>query len=134
MTATRTLRSYVAINRASLLRWCEEKWNQPKLLPSPPLDTIAPPLDLTQLASESFLREPFSWSLSPTGPDSGDDWWAVKASRGNGGKDVWIVHQANYLTVIPSLPIGEEYVMQRSSSPLAPPHHPSPLLLSQVCR
>jgi hypothetical protein len=125
MTATRSLRSYVAMNRASLLRWCEGKWKDHNPLPheSAPREPPPPPLDLTQLASQSFLSEPFSWSLSLTAeedPRLGHDWWAVKASRGNGGKDVWIVHQDNYLTVIPSLPIGEEYVMQRSASSPSP--------------
>jgi hypothetical protein len=139
MTATRSLRSYVAMNRASLLRWCEGKWNDHNPLPheSAPREPPPPPLDLTQLASQSFLSEPFSWSLSLTteeDPRLGHDWWAVKASRGNGGKDVWIVHQDNYLTVIPSLPIGEEYVMQRSASPPSLPVVISVFLLSQICR
>ncbi|CAM9193019.1 unnamed protein product [Chrysoparadoxa australica] len=41
------------------------------------------------------------------------DWWCVKASKGNGGADVWVIHRGNAGTVVKSLRAGEEYVVQR---------------------
>lgn len=42
-----------------------------------------------------------------------DDWWAVKASRGSCGKDVWIMNASNYEDVTRQLPTGDEYVIQK---------------------
>jgi hypothetical protein len=42
-----------------------------------------------------------------------NSWWAVKASQGNGGRDVWIVNKENYEQVVSTLPKSEEYVIQR---------------------
>ena len=42
-----------------------------------------------------------------------DSWWAIKASQGNGGRDVWIVNKENYAPTIAELPESEEYVIQR---------------------
>ena len=41
------------------------------------------------------------------------DWWAVKASNGNGGKDIWITNRANYHEVCGELRANEEYVLQK---------------------
>lgn len=45
--------------------------------------------------------------------NSETDWWAVKASNGNGGKDIWIVNQDTYEKAMKELPANEEYVIQR---------------------
>lgn len=108
----KTLESYIAVNRFSLLRWCQNKWENNNFPLEAVISTERLPLDLNLLASQSFLNEPFEWSLTTESPHS-RDWWAVKATRGNGGKDVWIIHRDNYNTVIPTLPNGEEYVIQR---------------------
>jgi hypothetical protein len=55
-----------------------------------------------------------------------DDWWVVKASKGNGGKDIWVISSDNFRTVIENelmTPKGttshevpmktEEYVIQK---------------------
>jgi hypothetical protein len=42
-----------------------------------------------------------------------DDWWAVKASKGNGGRDVWIMNKKNYKQIISQIPTKDEYVIQR---------------------
>lgn len=44
---------------------------------------------------------------------SGLDWWAVKASKGNGGKDIWIVNKDNYLQMCDEVRNNEEYVIQQ---------------------
>ena len=41
------------------------------------------------------------------------DWWVVKASKGNGGRDVWIFNEENHIRVIGELAKDEEYVIQR---------------------
>ncbi len=41
------------------------------------------------------------------------DWWAVKASNGNGGKDIWIVNRNNFQQAVKDLPAADEYVIQR---------------------
>lgn len=41
------------------------------------------------------------------------DWWAAKASLGNGGKDVWIVHKDNYMEVAAKVPRQGELVIQK---------------------
>jgi hypothetical protein len=51
---------------------------------------------------------------------AGSDWWAVKASRGNGGKDVWFINASNFAEVASMIPQQEEYVIQR--------YVPNPLL------
>jgi hypothetical protein len=45
--------------------------------------------------------------------DGSMDWWVVKASRGNGGRDIWVMHAGNYMEVLPQLPESDEYVIQR---------------------
>eukprot|EP01033_Poteriospumella_lacustris_P013421 gene13421-9611_t len=41
------------------------------------------------------------------------DWWVVKASAGNGGRDIWMVHAQNYLAELQDLPDQQEYVIQQ---------------------
>lgn len=41
------------------------------------------------------------------------DWWVVKASQGNGGRDIWILNQNNYKEVLSDLDSDEEYVIQQ---------------------
>jgi hypothetical protein len=40
------------------------------------------------------------------------DWWVVKSSKGNGGRDIWILNSQNSDLVIADLQ-SEEYVIQR---------------------
>lgn len=41
------------------------------------------------------------------------DWWVVKASKGNGGRDIWVFNKSNHSKVVSELPANEEYVIQR---------------------
>lgn len=41
------------------------------------------------------------------------DWWVVKASKGNGGRDIWIMYEENYEKVTSELAVSDEYVIQR---------------------
>lgn len=54
------------------------------------------------------------WSSSSSSSKKDEnDWWVVKASAGNGGKDIWVMTCANYDEVISELPKGETFVIQR---------------------
>jgi hypothetical protein len=53
------------------------------------------------------------WMASDSN-DFKNDWWAVKAARGNGGKDVWFINYQNYIEITTTvIPQNEEYVVQR---------------------
>ncbi len=52
------------------------------------------------------------WPMNGTLDDQ-KDWWAVKASNGNGGKDIWIVNRSNFTKVVGQLPAEDKYVIQR---------------------
>eukprot|EP00600_Ochromonadales_sp_CCMP1393_P010390 CAMPEP_0174954940 /NCGR_PEP_ID=MMETSP0004_2-20121128/709_1 /TAXON_ID=420556 /ORGANISM="Ochromonas sp., Strain CCMP1393" /LENGTH=347 /DNA_ID=CAMNT_0016202821 /DNA_START=412 /DNA_END=1455 /DNA_ORIENTATION=+ len=41
------------------------------------------------------------------------DWWVVKASKANGGRDVWILNESNAGKVLTELEPDDEYVIQR---------------------
>eukprot|EP00903_Cladosiphon_okamuranus_P010040 g9520.t1 len=41
------------------------------------------------------------------------DWWCVKAAGGNGGLDIWVLHEGNWKTVTEELSDDESYVIQR---------------------
>lgn len=112
------LKSYIALNRNNLYQWCLQKWSNNNNINNNngEIDDLvknsSSSLDMSQLASQSFLGEPYEWSVTTESLHS-SDWWAVKASRGNGGKDVWIIHRDNFQEIIPTLPQSEEYVIQR---------------------
>ncbi len=40
-------------------------------------------------------------------------WWVLKASHGNGGKDIWLINRTNYKEIIAELSVQQEYVLQR---------------------
>ena len=42
-----------------------------------------------------------------------DDIWVIKASRGNGGKDIWFIHKHNWEDILSELPKGDIFVIQR---------------------
>jgi hypothetical protein len=41
------------------------------------------------------------------------DWWVVKASNANGGRDIYVIHKDNYEAITSSLHEKEEYVIQK---------------------
>jgi hypothetical protein len=45
---------------------------------------------------------------------SDNNWWVIKASNGNGGKDIWVMNQENFPQIITEIPkMDEEYVVQK---------------------
>lgn len=45
--------------------------------------------------------------------DGSREWWVLKASHGNGGKDIWLVNQSNYRAICAEVSVKQEYVLQR---------------------
>jgi len=106
------LESYIALSRTALLSWCRERYREQQSPAVTDTDVIND-MDTSSLSNESYLGEPHNWAVSPQPVGITGEWWAVKASKGNGGKDVWVLHKDNFETLVSSLPKDEEYVMQR---------------------
>lgn len=90
-----TLQTYLAMNKESVVAWASSRWGQDNNTKGEEC-----PCSHSGESGESGEARPSS------------DWWAVKASRGNGGRDVWIMNRANFLTILDSLP-SDEYVIQQ---------------------
>lgn len=76
------------------------------------------PMLETRIAYSSVEVETWAkkrWSTESTSAVESEqrDWWVVKASKGNGGRDIWVFNQSNYEKVVTELPVNEEYVIQR---------------------
>lgn len=81
-------------------------------------------LAFLQRKTEQFLKtyvansalEVSQWCASQFNGDEKvgeiDTWWAIKACKGNGGKDVWVLNRENWLDVVSELPKNQDYVIQ----------------------
>ena len=70
----------------------------------------------TRVASNAGIVEHWAtqrWGIDTVIDTTDRDWWVVKASQGNGGRDVWVFNSQNYRQVIQELPYQQEYVIQR---------------------
>ena len=72
------LETFIATDLLHVLSWCEMRWKKQ--------------------SRQSVFVKCEGEVLSSA------DWWVLKASRGNGGKDVWIINMENYLAVVQTLP------------------------------
>ena len=84
------LDTYIAGSVELVKKWAKEKWST-RVPPSP------------SPSSDSNCRNVLDEN----------DWWVVKASAGNGGKDIWIMTCDNFSDVLTELPSGEAFVIQR---------------------
>jgi hypothetical protein len=84
MKQKHVLETFVATNKNTVKRWSENKWLNNSLLND----------EITNKCSDK-------------------DWWAVKASAGNGGKDVWIINKSNFKDILKELPGNNEFVIQK---------------------
>ena len=96
------LETYVACSPSDVKVWAEMRWIAPsnnRVFGSieSPSEAAAAAAAATVTASAAAVH----------------DWWAVKSSKGNGGRDVWMMHKDNYPSVLAELPTGEELVIQR---------------------
>ena len=77
---------------------------------------ISYPMLETRVASNAGIVEHWAtqrWGIDTVIDTTDRDWWVVKASQGNGGRDVWVFNSQNYRQVIQELPYQQEYVIQR---------------------
>jgi hypothetical protein len=81
--ASIVLETYVARNLAGVVDWFSSRWGQ---------------IGDDKKNSSSIFNPSVSCD---------DDWWIVKASKGNGGRDVWVVHPNNSCDVLSELPPNE---------------------------
>lgn len=121
------LDTFIAPNAEHARQWCFARWSQreTEALKKTSVDATANQQPLlfnlhTSLASASFLDEPHKWSIPFKDFSEADlaamdlsDWWALKASKGNGGRDVWVVNRHNYDKVLATVPLKDEYILQR---------------------
>jgi hypothetical protein len=125
---TPMLDTIIAPTAQSALQWCLARWTQTDAsldtTTSVGRQTSTPPkqhFDLhISLAHVSFLNETHEWSVPFADASEADveamdlsDWWALKASKGNGGKDVWVINRNNFAEVLASVPAKDEYILQR---------------------
>ena len=98
------LETYVAKNANEVSRWVTKRWmrstasikDRTNLLPG-------------ELESGSNMEASKSILSQPQNPVSDNrcydtDWWVVKASKGNGGRDIWILNKDNAEAVLSDLP------------------------------
>ena len=45
--------------------------------------------------------------------DNDYDWWVLKASKSNGGREVWVCNRSNYQKVMNQLIDDDEYILQK---------------------
>ncbi|CAN0287922.1 unnamed protein product, partial [Phaeothamnion confervicola] len=91
--AVPTLESHVLPDRAAVAAWAASRWGSKTAAGS-----VACRLD----------------AGAGAGGGTGDsDWWCVKATRGNGGTDVWVLRDISAAAVLPRLPAGDAFVLQR---------------------
>jgi hypothetical protein len=83
--ASAVLETYVARDLAGVADWFGNRWG---------------------LISEEEKSKRCSSTLNPSA-SCDSDWWIVKASKGNGGRDVWVVHPNNCFDVLGQLPPNE---------------------------
>lgn len=86
-----TLETYIGINSSVVKNWAFEKWGN----------------KLNNISTDIHV---FS-ALNPMGVVN--DWWVIKASKGNGGKDIWVVNSTNYKNICKEIPVNDEFVIQK---------------------
>lgn len=70
--------------------------------------TLTPTMVVTETAAEAAAAV----SEVGVGGAGGEDWWCVKAAGGNGGLDIWVLHEGNWKSVTEKLSDDESYVIQ----------------------
>lgn len=79
------LETFIAVNKVEIMQWCHRKWI----------------VNDTMLTEHSITNASF---LDNNNKQFDIDWWVIKASNGNGGRDIWIVNKNNYKQVIDNIP------------------------------
>lgn len=95
------LETFVTRNLAGACDWFNSRWCQ--------MSTDGKTCGLLHETGDTILDNECSstsYRLSHSVPRD-SDWWIVKASKGNGGRDVWVVHPNNYIDVLSQLSPNE---------------------------
>ena len=136
MTAP-TLESYVARGRQTVAEWAQSRFQRRRN--KPPDGSPAPPrpppegvlvgedgriprhegtatrhAEAATTAATAVVTKTAAEAAAEIGDGGagGEDWWCVKAAGGNGGLDIWVLHEGNWKSVAESLSDGESYVIQ----------------------
>lgn len=138
MTAP-TLESYAVTGRKAVAQWAQLRF-QPQLRtpghppppPPPPLRPApegafsheqrarvheqAPTQDATEVTAMPGTGTAAATAAAAAavgnGGAGGEDWWCVKAAGGNGGMDIWVLHEGNWNLITEALSDHESYVIQ----------------------
>lgn len=120
MTAP-TLESYVANGRQTVAQWAQVRFQQrnkppdgPPIPPRPPPEGVLVDQDriATRDAHVAMTAVKAAAAEVGDGGSGGEDWWCVKAAGGNGGLDIWVLHEGNWKSVAEELRDAESYVIQ----------------------
>lgn len=134
MTAP-TLESYAVHGRKAVADWAQLRFQQRNKPPDgAPMPPRAPPEgvlvdeDRTSRRNGTTMRDGKAATTTTVVPETvaetvtavgvgdggagGEDWWCVKAAGGNGGLDIWVLHEGNWTSVTEELSDDESYVIQ----------------------
>lgn len=59
------------------------------------------------------VRDWCDWKFGKSTVDGELDWWVLKASQGNGGRDIWIVSKENFERILIDIPPHDHFVIQK---------------------
>lgn len=125
-----TLESYVANGGKTVAQWAQLRFQQrnrpPDASPTPPprapSEGVLVDEDRTSRHDRTTTRNEKVATTTVTeaavavevsdGGAGGEDWWCVKAAGGNGGLDIWVLHEGNQKSVTEKLSDNESYVIQ----------------------
>ena len=85
------LETYVANKFSSVISWANKRWQ-------------------VNASDDCTATTVFQCTLPNV-----NDWWVIKASKGNGGKDIWFMNSNNYkeVSLDSTIPRNEELVVQK---------------------
>ncbi len=98
------LETYIAYNKHDVFSWSNRRWN---------FNHISYGGDSTPESHANIFQTVDLRSTPLPSNISDNDWWVVKASKGNGGKDIWITNSHRYKSVCNELPSNEKFVIQK---------------------
>ncbi|CAM9493544.1 unnamed protein product [Scytosiphon promiscuus] len=129
LMAAPTLESYAVSGRNEVARWAHARF-QPQRKESSDRNprcertagrpdgvaTLREERSLTKdsrAADDTLAEKDAAATVVGDGGAGGEDWWCVKAAGGNGGLDIWVLHEGNWKHVTDALSDEESYVIQR---------------------
>ncbi|CAM9554675.1 unnamed protein product [Choristocarpus tenellus] len=116
-----TLESYVANGRDEVQLWAQERWGVNGVDSEKILSKGRPCRQGEGIASKRakeacpgpYLRSTNAKEMEVDVDGVEKDWWCTKATCGNGGMDIWVMHNRNWTSIVRELSKEEEYVIQR---------------------